>query len=170
MNSVSLQPLATGKSVTVTPIRLVGSFMEAAFVRQMPVHSTHYRFVGGMAELTSAALKMCCAPDSRHSVAFVAVDRDNDKETEIGVGCFGAATGNDVRDIAMTVSEESESRDLRTLLAKQLIECARGYGVRQLYSVEPADNAQMRELADELGMRRQADPDDAGLIVYSLAL
>ena len=53
---------------------------------------------------------------------------------------------------------------------KRLIAYAKTHGLKQLYSVELADNVAMRELADELGMNVRGDPDDTNQVIYSLTL
>jgi L-amino acid N-acyltransferase YncA len=59
---------------------------------------------------------------------------------------------------------------LAKILTQQLIDSARHYGVKQLYSVELSDNSAMRKLARELGMSKTPDPDDVGQVIYSLTL
>jgi hypothetical protein len=53
---------------------------------------------------------------------------------------------------------------------KQLIQSARDNGVRELYSIDLADNAGMRALATDLGMSALTDPADPTQVVYSLSL
>lgn len=69
-----------------------------------------------------------------------------------------------------TISDEWQHKGLGKLLMKHLISYAKQYGVRQLYSLELADNTMMRELANEVGMSASRDPHDAHQVVYSLAL
>jgi hypothetical protein len=45
-----------------------------------------------------------------------------------------------------------------------------GNGVKQLYSVDLADNGAMRSLAEDLGMSATGDPSDPHQTIYSLAL
>ena len=52
----------------------------------------------------------------------------------------------------------------------QLIDFAKGHGVKQLYSVELAENGSMRALANKYGMTAERDPEDAAQVVYSLRL
>ena len=57
-----------------------------------------------------------------------------------------------------------------TLLTEKLIEFVKDYDVKTPYSVDPADNMHMRQLADEIGMSARRDPEDARQVIYSLTL
>ena len=72
--------------------------------------------------------------------------------------------------MAVTIADDWQHKGLGRLLALQLIEYARSHGVKQLYSVDLADNSGMRKLAGELGMSARRDPDDANQVIYFLAL
>jgi hypothetical protein len=52
---------------------------------------------------------------------------------------------------------------------KQLIQSARSNGVKHLYSIDLADNAGMRALAEDLGMSASRDPSNPQQTMYSLA-
>jgi acetyltransferase len=68
------------------------------------------------------------------------------------------------------VADDWQHRGLGTRLARALIQHAREHGVRKLYSVDLADNARMRMLAEDLGMKASLDPEDARQVIYSLSL
>jgi L-amino acid N-acyltransferase YncA len=72
--------------------------------------------------------------------------------------------------MAVTIADEWQHKGLGQLLAKQLIGYAKSHGVKQLYSVDLADNSGMRKLASELGMSVRRDPEDAHQVIYSLTL
>jgi len=72
--------------------------------------------------------------------------------------------------MAVTIPDEWQHKGLGKLLVQQLIASARDYGVRQLYSVNLADNSAMRDLTHELGMCATCDPEDANQVIYSLAV
>jgi N-acetylglutamate synthase-like GNAT family acetyltransferase len=144
--------------------------MEAEFVRNLSPQTKHYRFFGGLRELSPAQVKRFCEVDGRHSMAFVATVQRNGCETEIGVGRYAPNSKADIREMAVTIADERQHKGLGQLLVKQLIASARDYGVKQLYSEELTDNAAMRDLAHELGMSTACDPDDAHQVIYSLAV
>jgi GNAT superfamily N-acetyltransferase len=159
-----------GQAVTVRPIRKTDAAMEAAFIRKLSLQTKHYRFFGGVKELSAMETRRLCDADGPQSMAFVATVQDAGCEVEIGVCRYAPDAEADVREMAMTISDEWQHKGLGKLLMKHLISSAKHYGVRQLYSVELADNTLMRELADEFGMSASRDPSDAHQVVYSLAV
>jgi GNAT superfamily N-acetyltransferase len=146
------------------------SVMEGEFVRNLSMETKHYRFLGGVKELSPAELKRLCDVDGRHSMAFVAIVQKNGHETEIGVSRYAECPDEGVGEMAVTIADAWQHKGLGELLVKRLITYAKTHGVKQLYSVELADNTAMRQLAGELGMSTRRDPDDANQVIYSLTL
>ena len=159
-----------GDVVTIRPIRITDTDMEAAFIRRLSPQSKRYRFLGGVKELSIGEVSRLCDVDGRHSMAFVATIRDDGRETEIGVSRYAPNSSSDVREIAVTVADDWQRKGLGTALMKQLIQSARSNGVKHLYSIALAENAGMRALAGELGMRASRDPSNPQQTIYSLAL
>lgn len=170
MNATSLETHIAGRTVTIRPIRLTDEAMEAEFVRRLSPQAKHFRFLGGVKELAPQTLKAFCDVDGRHSMAFIATVQEDGKETQIGVSRFAPNSRDDVREMAVTVADEWQNQGLGILLTEKLIEFAKDHGIKQLYSVDLADNMAMRELADDLGMISQRDADDAHQVIYSLTL
>lgn len=162
--------IVAGESVTVRPIQAADTVMEGEFVRNLSLETKHYRFFGGVQELLPAELKRLCNVDGQRSMAFVATVQRDGRETEIGVSRYVLSSKEDVREMAVTIADEWQHKGLGALLVKHLITYAKTHGVRQLYSVELADNGAMQELAHELGMSASRDPEDAHQIIYSLTL
>jgi GNAT superfamily N-acetyltransferase len=162
--------LLAGKTVTIRPIRASDTVMEAAFINKLSSETKHYRFFGAVKELSATELQGFCSTDEPHRMAFVATVQEAGAEVEIGVCRYAPDSKADVREMAMTISDEWQRTDLGKLLITHLIAAARQFGVRQLYSLELADNARMRELAHEVGMSARPDPHDAHQVIYSLAL
>jgi L-amino acid N-acyltransferase YncA len=173
-NSVGHPEIAHQKiadeSVTIRPIRPADIAMETEFIRNLSVETKHYRFLGGVKELSPAELKRLCDVDGRHSMAFVATVKKEGHEEEIGVSRYAEYPGNDAAELAITIADAWQHKGLGELLLQRLIAYAKSHGVKQLYSVELADNIAMRELANELGMSTRSDPNDANQVIYSLTL
>lgn len=157
-------------SVTIRPIRLTDTDMEQEFIRRLSPTTKHYRFLGGMRELPPQLLKRFCDVDGRYSMAFVATVTKDGQETEIGVSRYAPNANEDVREMAVTVADEWQHQGIGTLLTEKLVEFAKAHGIKRLYSVELADNTAMRNLARDMGMSSQHDPEDAHQVIYSLSL
>ncbi len=156
--------------MTIRPIRIADAEMEADFIRRLCPQTKHYRFLGGVRELSPTEVSRLCDVDGRHSMAFVATIRRDGRETEIGVSRYAPNSRSDVREIAVTVADEWQHKGLGTMLMKQLIQSAQCNGVKQLYSIDLSDNAAMRSLAKDLGMSANGDPNDPHQTIYSLQL
>lgn len=156
------------EAITIRPIRPTDVGLEAEFIERLSPATRRYRFLGGVRQLSPRMLKDFCEVDFDQSAAFVAVTVENGKETEIGVVRYAPSSLDDVREMAITVVDEWQNQGVGTLLAQQLIDFAKSHGIKKLYSIDLADNTYMRQLADDLGMRAQRDPDDAHQVIYSL--
>jgi GNAT superfamily N-acetyltransferase len=168
MATTTQQLTVAGELVTIRPIRATDALMESDFVRKLSPLTKHYRFLGGLKELTPAQAKAFCEIDGRHSMAFVATVKEDGHEIEIGVGRYAPNSQADVREMAVTISDDWQHKGLGKCLVLQLMASARDYGVTRLYSLELSENSEMRELAQELGMSSTKDPDDANQVFYSL--
>jgi GNAT superfamily N-acetyltransferase len=159
-----------GETVTIRPIRLTDIAMESEFIRRLSSESKHFRFLGGVRELPPEELARLCDIDRKHSMAFVATVRRNGRETEIGVSRYAPNSKFDVREVAVTVADEWQHKGLGASLMTQLIQTARMQGIKQLYSVDLANNTAMSALANELGMSSIRDPGDPHQTIHSLTL
>jgi RimJ/RimL family protein N-acetyltransferase len=164
------QPQIASESITIRPMRATEADREAEFVRRLSPQSRHYRFLGGVKELSPKELKRLCNVDGHRSMAFVATVSENGHEVEIGVSRYAPNASGDVREMAVTVADAWQNKGLGIRLTRQLIQHAREHGVRRLYSMDLADNDAMRHLAKDLGMTAMPDPDDTHQVIYSLTL
>ncbi len=172
MGAVHSEPQFTiaGEVVTIRPMRITDIAIETEFIRRLSARSKHFRFMGGVKELSAAEVAHLCNVDGKLSMAFVATTHTGGQETEIGVSRCAPGPVPEDREFAVTVADEWQRRGLGTLLMKHLIESARRGGVKRLYSVAFWDNAGMRALARRLGMVASQDPADPQQTVYWLAL
>lgn len=165
-----LHPRLAGEPVTIRPIRIDDLDRERDFIRRLSPAAKHYRFLGGVSELSPDELRRLCDVDGKNSMAFVATVLRNGGEAEIGVARYSPAAGSNTRELAVVVSDEWQHRGLGTMLVKQLIGAAKLNGVTHLYSMDLADNGAMAALAKDLGMGSMRDPNDPHQVIYSLTL
>ena len=170
MSPTNLEPHIDGRTVTIRPIRLTDEAIEAEFIRLLSAKSKHFRFLGGVRKLTPQAIKAFSTADRPHSMAFIATLQKDGEETQIGASRFAPNNRDDVRVMAVTVANEWQDQGLGMLLTEKLIAFAKDHGVKELYSVELADNWDMRDLARDLGMTAQYDTEDATQVIYSLSV
>jgi hypothetical protein len=119
MVTTKLNLTVAGELVTIRPIRVTDAAMEAEFVRKLSPQTKHYRFFGGVRELSPEQVKLFCEVDGHHSMAFVATVQKNGCETEIGVGRYAPNSKADIREMAVTIADEWQHKGLGKLLVKQ---------------------------------------------------
>ena len=160
--------ILAGEDVRLRPIRPADAGMEAEFIRGLSAQAKHYRFMGGVNELSHDEMSRMCDVDGEHSMAFVATIDRGGREVEIGVSRYVAGAKSDAREFAVTVADEWQRRGLGTLLMNRLIEAARSHGVKELCGVGLVDNTAMIALAAGLGMSVGRDPGNPPQAVYRL--
>jgi len=174
MNNADTQLIVAGRSVTIRPMRLTDTEIEADFIRTLSPQSRNHRFLGGIGELSLQNMKYLVDVDGHHSMAFVATIRVNGEEKAIGVSRYAEDTTSDAvsdaREMAVTVADAWQNKGIGMRLTQQLVEYAKGYGIRRLYSLDMAENDAMRTLAGAFGMTATQDPEDTRRVIYSLDL
>ena len=158
-----------GQSIIIRPINIQDMSLEFDFIEHLSPETKHYRFFGAINNLSEKVLKTFCDIDGKDSMAFIATEQVDEKETEIGVCRYVVTSKPDVYELALTIADKWQHKGLGKLLMNQLINYAKSNGIKWLYSVELADNALMHNLCKELGMQAKVDPDDTHQIIYSLA-
>ena len=163
------QTLRDGTTVLIRPIRSGDAEVGRRFIQQLSSTSRRFRFLGEVTP-TVQLLEKLTNPDPAHEVAFIALIADGAQKREIGVARFSARSDGLVCECAVVVSDEWQHRGLGTILMRHLIDLARERGIECMYSMDAAENAGMRELAEHLGFRRMPDPNDATQVLHTLDL
>jgi len=169
-NSTSaIEPiLINGQKVTIRPVNHDDSSMQAEFVRQLSAQAKHYRFLGGVQQLSEADVQNLCDVDYHNSMAFVALTTEKGKTREVGVARYIKDEASGTHEMGLTVADDFRFTTLGRTLVERLIAYAKKHQIRSLYSIELNDNTDMRKLAKELGMSVRLDPDDMHQVIYSL--
>lgn len=162
--------LINDRWVTIRPIRSTDVKMEINFVRKLSALTKHYRFLCTLNELSPEQAKQFCEVDGLHNMAFVATVRDDGREVEIGVCRYALADNSEVREMAITIADEWQRTELAKVLMQHLLDAAKHYGIRRLYSIELAENQEMRRFAQDFGMDVERDPGNATQVIYSLGI
>ncbi len=164
-----IEALKDGRHVLIRPLAAKDRERELAFIRRLSPESRHMRFLAQIKEPDGALLNQLMDTDNHERLAFIALVHDNGQLIEVGVSRY-AATGEHQCECAVTVADEWKHLGLGTLLMEHLIKAARHNGYRQMYSVDSASNAPMRDLARSLGFETHTDPDDRHQVIHRLQL
>ncbi|AZE49093.1 Acetyltransferase, GNAT family [Pseudomonas chlororaphis] len=164
-----IEALRDGRHVLIRPLTEKDREREYAFIKRLSPESRHMRFLGQIGDPSGAMLDQLMNTDGKQRMAYVALAHENGQLIEIGVSRY-AATGEHECECAVTVADEWTHLGLGTLLMEHLIQAARKNGFRQMYSIDAASNAPMRDLSQALGFDRSHDPDDSHQVIHRLYL
>lgn len=155
-------------SVTIRPIKHNDRMLEAEFINKLSAEAKHFRFLGGVNQLSDDDLSNLCDVDYHDSMAFVALTNQKETPTEIGVVRYCKSEENDKHEMAITIADDYRKTDLPKVLFEQLIAYAKLHGVKTLYSMDLFDNQDMRDLAKQFEMTSKQDPLDTHQVIYTL--
>ena len=164
-----IEALKDGRHVLIRPLAEKDRERECAFIKRLSPESRHMRFLAHINEPGTAMLNQLMDTDNKQRLAYIALVHENGQLIEIGVSRY-AATGEDECECAVTVADDWNDLGLGPLLMEHLIKAARKNGFRQMYSVDAASNAPMRDLAKALGFETHSDPDDSCQVIHRLSL
>ncbi|MGF6092666.1 N-acetyltransferase family protein [Pseudomonas sp. 18173] len=164
-----IEALRDGRHVLIRPLTEKDRDHEYAFIKRLSPESRHMRFLAQIKEPSVAMLNQLMDTDNKQRVAYVALVHDNGQLVEIGISRY-ADTGEHECECAVTVADEWTHLGLGTLLMEHLITAARRNGYHQMYSVDAASNAPMRDLAKALRFEMHTDPDDLHQVIHRLYL
>ncbi|CAH0178763.1 GNAT family N-acetyltransferase [Pseudomonas brassicacearum] len=164
-----IKPLKDGRHVLIRPLREEDRQREYDFIMRLSPESRHMRFLAQINEPGAALLDHLMEVDCKTHMAYIALVHDNGELIEIGVSRY-CATQEHECECAVTVADAWQHLGLGTLLMERLIEAARKNGFHQMYSIDSASNAPMRELAHSLHFETRSDPDDTRQVIHRLYL
>jgi len=166
----SVVTLMDHSEVTIRALRKEDAELEREFIRNLSPESRWMRFLGQICEPSDSLIRKLTELDYRHDVAFIALARKDGTTHAVGVSRYSLAPDGQSCECAVTVADAWQGKGLGTILMRDLIGVARQRGIRSMFSMDAADNERMRELARDLGFKRQRDSDDATRVIHRLVL
>lgn len=165
-----IESLGDGTRVLIRPLQPEDREREQAFIRRLSPESRRCRFLGEMREASPELLAGLMDVDYVNTMAFVALAHDNGELREVGISRYSATDDRTRCECAVTVADDWRHRGLAVALMRHLIEVARRNGFKTMFSLDLAENDEMRQLAHFLGFTRAPDPSDQTLVVHTLKL
>jgi GNAT superfamily N-acetyltransferase len=166
----SVVSLLDGSEVTIRALRKEDAEFERNFIRNLSPESRWMRFLGQIGEPSDSLIRTLTELDYQHDMAFIALSREGGITHEVGVSRYSLAPDGQSCECAVTVADAWQGKGLGTVLMRDLIDIARKRGVRSMFSIDANENERMRELARDLGFKREQDPDDPTRVIHRLAL
>lgn len=156
--------------VLIRPIAPQDREAERAFIEGLSAQSRRFRFLGQVGRPSEQLLERLTCIDHQRDAAFVAVVAEDAHQKIVGASRFSTDDDGLRCECAVTVDDEWHDKGLGTLLMRHLIEVARARGIRNMYSIDSAENIAMADLAVFLGFRTRVDPEDSTQLIHELAL
>jgi N-acetylglutamate synthase-like GNAT family acetyltransferase len=159
-----------GKEITIRPICLDDAQREQEFIDSLSSQSRYHRFLNGMAHPSPVLIKKLVEIDHRKDEAYVAVVNENGKLVQIGVSRYCADASGKSGEFAIVVADAWTHKGLGTLLMQRLIKTAKEREINSMYSIDAAENANMRDFAKHMGFKREINPEDHTQVLHTLIL
>jgi len=164
----SVVTLLDGSEVTVRALRKEDAALERDFIRNLSPESRWMRFLGQIGDPSDSLIRKLTELDYQHDMAFIALSRESGIVREVGVSRYSLAPDGQSCECAVTVADTWQGKGLGTVLMRDLIDIARRRGIHSMFSIDANENERMRELARDLGFKREQAPDDPTRVIHRL--
>jgi GNAT superfamily N-acetyltransferase len=164
------EQLRDGTHVVIRALERIDADREREFIGALSPQTLRFRFLGQVHYPSAKLIESLTGIDMQHDVALAAVVAEDADQRILGVARYSADDKGERCECAVTVLDDWHRRGLGTTLMRHLIAVAKSRGIREMYSVDSAENSEMAELARFLGFSRELDPEDATQVVHRLVL
>jgi acetyltransferase len=157
---VSTWQLPNGTDVVIRPIRPEDAELTQDFVRSLSEETKYFRYMDAVRELSQAMLVRFTQIDYDREMALLAVTHVDGKEVELGVARYAINPDGDSCEFAIVISDQWQKQGIAHKLMNVLMDVARAKGLRKMDGEVLKYNRSMLKLAEGLGFRVEAHPDD----------
>jgi acetyltransferase len=155
-----------GERLLIRPVRPEDGALYRAFLADVSPEDLRLRFFARVAELSAAEIRKLAHPNHRGEMAFVALD-ENSREM-LGLVRLKDELDEETAEFAILVRSRLKGHGLGWLLMRQVIDYARGRGLRRVYGDVLAENSAMLQMCAELGFYEQDIGSDMKRVVLDL--
>ena len=159
--------LRDGTRVHVRPIRPEDAELERTFVHGLSEQSRYFRFFYQLNELTPSMLARFTQVDYDREMALVAIDDARGTPAIIGVARYIMSSDQESAEFAVVVADAWQRRGVAYMLMTQLIDCAKGRGLKRLEGAVLRNNVNMLRFTAALGFKPRDDPDDPEQVIVT---
>jgi len=164
-------PLPDGSTLQIRPVRPEDAPDFIAGFAQLSHEDVRMRFMHIVKELTHDEAARLTRIDYDREMALVAIRQRPDQAPEgCGVARIISDPDRERAEFAIILLREATGIGLGSLLLRRLIDYARDQGLRKLYGEILRENEPMLELCRAMGFAIHACPEDAGVMIATLAL
>jgi acetyltransferase len=142
-----------GERVLIRPVRPEDEALYSDFLADVGAEDLRLRFFARIAELSADESKWLGHLDSRHEMAFIALDEDTGRM--LGLVRLKDELDEETSEFAILVRSRLKGHGLGWLLMQRVIDYAKAKGLRRVYGDVLAENTAMLQMCAELGFREQ---------------
>jgi acetyltransferase len=157
---VTTWQLPDGTDVIIRPIRPEDAELTQTFVRALSEETKYFRYMDAVRELSQAMLVRFTQIDYDREMALLAVARMDGKEVELGVARFAINPDGESCEFAVVVNDQWQKQGIGHKLMGVLMDVARAKGMRVMDGEVLKSNRRMLKLAEGLGFKIEAHPED----------
>ncbi len=157
---VSTWQLPNGADVVIRPIRPEDADLTQSFVRELSEETKYFRYMDAVRELSQAMLVRFTQIDYDREMALLAVTMVDGKEVELGVARFAINPDGESCEFAVVINDQWQKQGIGHKLMDVLMDVARSKGMRVMDGEVLKNNRRMLKLAESLGFKVEAHPED----------
>jgi acetyltransferase len=162
--------LTDGTEIEIRPISPEDQTIETNFINQLSEQSKYYRFMQVVHKASKEMVNHFITIDYFNEMAFIALTKIKDINTEIGVGRYVRNQDNESCEFAIVVADYWHSKGVGTELMKVLIKHARDHGLKIMKGEIFSINSSMIKFIRDLGFTIHPCKDDARIVEATLDL
>ena len=157
---VSYWQLPNGADVVIRPIRPEDADMTQEFVRGLSEETKYFRYMDSVRELSPSMLVRLTQIDYSREMALLAITEVEGKVVELGVARFAINPDGESCEFAVVINDQWQKQGIGHKLMNVLMDVARAKGLRSMEGEVLKTNRRMLKLAESLGFRVEAHPED----------
>jgi len=164
-------PLPDGSTLLIRPVRPEDESDFIAGFARLSREDVRMRFMHIVKELTHAEAARLTRIDYDQEMALVAIrQRPHQAPEGCGVARLISEPNRERAEFAIILLQEATGMGLSSLLLRRLIDYARDQGLREIYGEILRENEPMLELCRAMNFTLRVCPEDAGVMIATLAL
>ncbi len=152
--------LPSGADVLIRPIRPEDADLTQTFVRGLSEETKYFRYMDAVRELSPTMLARLTQIDYSREMALLAVTEIDGKEVELGVARYAINPDGKSCEFALVVDDQWQKQGIGHKLMDVLMDVARAKGLEVMEGEVLKANRRMLKLAESLGFRVEAHPED----------
>ncbi len=152
--------LPSGADVLIRPIRPEDAELTQTFVRGLSEETKYFRYMDAVRELSPTMLARLTQIDYSREMALLAVTEIDGKEVELGVARYAINPDGKSCEFALVVDDQWQKQGIGHKLMDVLMDVARAKGLEVMEGEVLKTNRRMLKLAESLGFRVEAHPED----------